>query len=90
MAEKMVRMSFTVPPSFRENLKFVSESIGISQSAVVSQMLGESLGEFANLCNEADLDYSVPDDVRYRNSSIEIIERRIATVHEIFGRGKLR
>lgn len=74
-----VRMSFTLPPSYRADLSYISHRMKISQSALVSDLLAKSLPLMANLLREIPPD-EVPNELsqarvirRYKNDSQQII-----------------
>ena len=78
--QKLIRLTISLPPDQYNDLAFISERMGISRSAVLTQMLGEGLAHARRLVacvpNSPD-DYTVS---RYRGDSKEIIRGRLQTL----------
>lgn len=78
---KFKRISLTIDPDLLEKIDHVSGLIGISRSAFVTQLLGESVTELYNFLQAA----IVPDDpdaARMRGRSIDYVQTRIAELRE--------
>ena len=84
MKEKMVRMSFTVPPSFRDDLRYVSRRLGISQSAVVSQVFGTAISDVSKALQEVPLQPTEQDAIHFRDSSVALVDKKLAEVRHLF------
>jgi len=89
MSEKMVRMSFTVPPQFRDDLSYISARMGISKSATLVNLLSEPLPAVVSLLQEIPVEPPT-DDLqrrrvarRFRDSSIKSIEDETAKLKSI-------
>ena len=89
MADKMVRMSFTVSPQFRDDLDYVSRRMGISKSACLANLLAHPLPLMANILRDLP-EESITDDLqrrriarRFRDSSVKIIEDETAKLRSI-------
>jgi hypothetical protein len=73
MHKKMVRVSFTVPPSLNDDLVFVSRKMGASKSACLTSLLKTPLSDLRNLL-ESVPDNPTPDEVlRARGVSNRIL-----------------
>lgn len=89
MSEKMVRMTFTVPPEFRDNLSYIALRFGVSKSAILSQAVGQSLQTMAELIRQVPEE--VPDDdkpavvKRFRDGSVTYINELSAELNGLFG-----
>jgi hypothetical protein len=85
MSVKMVRVSFTVPPSFHENLSYLAHRTGVSKSALLVEMLSTPLADMRALV-ETVPDNPNPDDmVRARGKSNELVTRRVASYRKLEG-----
>lgn len=89
MTKKMERMSFTVPPEFKEDLSYVADRLGISRSAVVHQILGGALREVCTVLEdipafESPFPASSETAKRFKNGSIAYINEASATINRMF------
>jgi hypothetical protein len=89
MSEKMVRMSFTVPPQFQDDLNYISARMGISKSAALVNLLSEPLPSIVQLLREIPAEPPT-DDLgkrrvarRFRDSSMQAIEDETAKLKSI-------
>lgn len=76
-AQKVVRLTISLPAEQFNDLAYISQRMGISRSAVLSQMLGEGLAHARRLVAcvpEGPESYTVS---RYRGDSREIIRERL-------------
>lgn len=85
MSEKMVRMSFTLPPSLRRDLDYVSGRIGVTKSALVSELLGPALSDLSALLSTIPENPSEADLLRARGRSNELILQRVQSLRSIEG-----
>lgn len=83
MDEKMVRMSFTVPPQLREDLSYLSGRLGVTKSAFVSLLLGESVADLRRLMEDIPDDPQAVDIRRFRGASRDMVERRVGNLQRI-------
>lgn len=73
------RCSFSLPTKIASDLAYVSESMGVSQSALLSQIAGESIVMMADLLRSAGSDLSSPDVIkRLRGESVQFIEKEVS------------
>ncbi len=85
MSEKMVRMSFTLPPQTRADLDYLAGRLGITKSALVTELLGAPLNDLRSLI-EMVPDNPTPDDLlRARGASNKLITDRIQSYRKIEG-----
>lgn len=85
MSEKLVRMSFTVPPTLRANLDYLSARMGVTKSALVSELLGPSLGDLRSLMEMVPENPTEEDVLRARGKSNELIVQRLQSLRRIEG-----
>lgn len=81
----MPRTSLTLPAETLEDVKFVSRRLGITRSALISELLVDVLGPLKSmlLCIPEDPADMSPDDVkRLRGESADIIRSRIKELKE--------
>jgi len=74
---KMVRMSFTVPPSLRDDLDYVAMRLGVSKSSVLTSMLSTALSDVVEILREVPLKPTARDSLRFRDSSVLRIHDRM-------------
>jgi hypothetical protein len=77
MAAKMVRMSFTLPPSVGADLKYLSDRIGVTRSALLAELLGGPLQDLRGLVEQVPKKPRRCDVVRFRGASEAIATKRI-------------
>jgi len=85
MSEKMVRMSFTVPPSLRADLDYLSARLGITKSALLSELVSTPLHDLRTLVESVPDNPTEADLVRARGLSNELITQRIQSFRRIEG-----
>lgn len=85
MSEKMVRMSFTVPPSVRRDLDYISARMGVTKSALLSELIATPLGDLRSLLELVPDNPTEADMVRARGQSNELIVQRLQSLRRIEG-----
>lgn len=85
MSQKMVRMSFTVPPTIRQNLDYLSVRMGVTKSALVSELLATPLADLRDLMELVPENPTRDDVLRARGKSNELILRRLRSLRSIEG-----
>jgi hypothetical protein len=75
---KMVRMSFTVPPSLRDDFDYVSLRLGVSKSSVLSSMMSGALSEIVLILRDIPPVPAESDVLRFRDSSVRLINSRLS------------
>jgi hypothetical protein len=74
------RCSFSLPTKIASDLAFLSETMGVSQSALLSQIAGESITMLSDLLRSAGSDLSSPEVVkRLRGESVALIQREVSS-----------
>lgn len=85
MSEKMVRMSFTVPPALRADLDYLSARLGITKSALLSELVSTPLHDLRTLVESVPDNPTEADLVRARGLSNELITQRLQAYRRIEG-----
>lgn len=85
MTQKMVRMTFTVPPSIRQNLDYLSTRMGVTKSALVSELLTTPLGDLRDLMEMVPENPTEADLLRARGKSNQLIAARLRSLRSIEG-----
>lgn len=85
MSSKMVRMTFTVPPSIRQNLDYLSARMGVTKSALVSELLTTPLGDLRDLMEVVPENPTEADLLRASGRSNELIAARLRSLRSIEG-----
>lgn len=85
MSEKMVRMSFTVPPQVRADLDYLSTRLGVTKSALISELLATPLADLRSLVEMVPDNPSQDDLLRARGKSNELITDRLQSYRKLEG-----
>lgn len=85
MSEKMVRMSFTVPPSVRANLDYLSTRMGVTKSALLTELITTPLGDLRDLMEMVPDNPTKEDVLRASGRSNELIAARLRSLRSIEG-----
>lgn len=85
MSEKMVRMSFTVPPSVRANLDYLSTRMGVTKSALLTELITTPLGDLRDLMEMVPDNPTREDVLRASGRSNELIAARLRSLRSIEG-----
>lgn len=85
MRQKMVRMSFTLPPPVRADLDYLSDRMGVTKSALVAELLGGPLSDLRSLMEMVPDNPTEADVLRARGKSNELIVKRLQSLRRIEG-----
>ena len=85
MTQKMVRVSFTVPPETRANLDYLSTRLGVTKSALVTELLGVPLADLRALVESVPENPTEADVLRARGASNQLISNRLQSYRAIEG-----
>lgn len=85
MSEKMVRMSFTVPPQLRADLDYLSSRLGVTKSALLSELLTPALADLRSLVEMVPENPTEDDVIRARGKSNEMITNRLQAFRKLEG-----
>lgn len=78
-------MTFTVPPSIRQNLDYLSARMGVTKSALVSELLATPLGDLRDLMEMVPENPTEADLLRASGKSNELIAARLRSLRSIEG-----
>lgn len=82
------RCSFSLPAHLVSDLVFISETMGVSQSAILSQIAGDSISALSGLLRGAGSDLSSPDVVRrLRGDSVRFVQDEVSKFMSQIGEG---
>jgi len=85
MSQKMVRMSFTVPPALRADLDYLSTRMGVTKSALVTELLGTPLGDLRSLVEMVPDNPTEAEMIRARGVSNQLIADRLRSYRKLEG-----
>lgn len=85
MSEKMVRMSFTVPPSLRTNFDYLSSRLGVTKSALLTGLISAPLRDLRSLMETVPDNPTKEDVLRASGRSNELIAARLRSLRSIEG-----
>lgn len=85
MTEKMTRMSFTVPPQTRADLDYLSTRLGVTKSALITELLGSPLHDLRSLVEMVPDNPTQDEMLRARGASNEMITSRLQSYRKLEG-----
>ncbi|MCA1807603.1 MAG: hypothetical protein LC687_07130 [Actinobacteria bacterium] len=85
MSTKMVRMSFTVPPTLRDDLNYLSTRLSVTKSSLLSELLAGPLRDLCELMVMVPEHPTDDDFLRARGKSNELILKRLQSLRSIEG-----
>jgi len=77
MAKNTVRTSFSLPKELNDELGEVSKLLGITKSAIASQLLSEGVGAILAISKALPADRSPRSLKRFRGKSEALIEEKL-------------
>jgi len=78
-------MSFTVPPQVRADLDYLSSRLGVTKSALISELLATPLADLRSLVEMVPDNPSQDDLLRARGKSNELITDRLQSFRKLEG-----
>jgi hypothetical protein len=85
MSQTMVRVSFTIPPQVRANLDHLSGRLGVSKSALITELLEAPLGDLRELMDLIPENPTPEDVLRARGKSNSLIAHRLRSLRATEG-----
>jgi Trm5-related predicted tRNA methylase len=89
MRRNLRKISITAPPELVIDLDYVSQRLGISRSALIAQVLPQSLQVMRTMLEQIPLNPTPDDAIRFRGESAEIVRQKIEslrdTADDLFG-----
>lgn len=82
MSAQMKKVSLSIPPALVADLDHVSARLGISRSALVSQLLDSALPDMRRLIDLIPPAPSAADFVRFRGESADVVRSRVESVRQ--------
>lgn len=87
---KMRKVSLALAPAVVDDLDYVSGRLGVSRSALASDLLGEVAADMRKLLERVPLSPTPADVVRFRGESAKLVEVRInelrGIAHDLFSK----
>lgn len=80
MRRNLSKISITVPPELVADLDYVSRRLGVSRSALISEILPESLGIMRSMLEQVPLNPTPEDVLRFRGESAELVRGKIESL----------
>ena len=77
------KISLALDPAIVADLDYLSSRLGVSRSALVSQLLADTTPTMRKLLEQVPLSPAPADAVRFRGDSIKVIEGRLSDVREL-------
>lgn len=74
---KMRKVSLALAPEVVDDLGYVAGRLGVSRSALSSDLLGEAVGSMRKLLEQVPINPTPADSVRFRGESAKLVEERI-------------
>lgn len=80
---RMQRASFSLPPDLIEDLNYLCRRLGITKSALVSQLMAVPLRDLRGMIEQVPENPTEQDALRFRGASRELIQKRIASAQRL-------
>lgn len=91
MERHQKKISITISPELVSDLDFISRRLGVSRSALISEMLSEPVRVAAELFHTIPENPTPEDVLRFRGDSEDVVRGRIAQLnamtHDLFSDG---
>ena len=79
----MVRMSLTVTPSLSSDVGYIASRIGITKSALIGQLLNESVADLRQLLEAVPERPDKGDVLRFRGQSEALVSERMDSLRRL-------
>jgi hypothetical protein len=80
MRRNLSKISITVPPELVADLDYVSGRLGVSRSALISEVLPESLVIMRAMLEQVPLNPTPEDVLRFRGESADLVRSKIESL----------
>jgi len=77
------KISMSLPSALLDDLQYLSGRLGVSRSALMSEILGEAVPTLAELFRTVPEDASPDEARRLRGASVEIVRERLAEAQKL-------
>lgn len=82
---KTSKISVSLPADVVADLDYMSHRLGVSRSAIIAEMLGESLADAVRLVKLIPPNPTPADVLRMRGDSEELVRQRLASITALDG-----
>jgi hypothetical protein len=79
----MVRRTYSIPQELDDDLTYIAGRVGVSRSALLTQLLTDACNDLAQLVAQVPENPSRDDAVRYRGKSRTLVEQRIGSLQRM-------
>lgn len=83
MRRNLSKISITVPPELLADIDYVSGRLGVSRSALVSQLMAEPLQLMRGMLEQVPLNPTPDDVLRFRGESAELVRQKIDSLRDL-------
>ncbi|MNN15155.1 hypothetical protein D3C81_1282530 [compost metagenome] len=80
MNRNLRKISITVPPALLDDLDYVAGRLGVSRSALIAEVLPETLGIMRAMLAQVPLNPTPEDVLRFRGESAELVRQKIESL----------
>jgi hypothetical protein len=80
---QMKRVSFTVPPQLVDDLGYLSERLGVTRSAIISDLMLDPLHDLRGLVEMIPAKATPEDVKRMRGASVDLVTERLASLRKL-------
>jgi len=77
------KISVTVSPELAADLDYVAGRLGVSRSAIISELLVVPVGDMRAMLDQLPLNPTPADVVRFRGASAEVVRDRLTNLQGI-------
>lgn len=77
------KISVTVSPELAADLDYVAGRLGVSRSAIISELLVAPVGDMRAMLDQLPLNPTPADVVRFRGASAEVVRDRLTNLQGI-------
>ena len=81
--QKMRKISVTVSPALVADLDHVACRLGVSRSAIISELLAAPVHDMRAMLDQLPLNPTPADVVRFRGASAEVVRDRLSNLQGI-------
>ena len=90
MRRNLSKISVTIPPELLADLDYVAGRLGVSRSALISEVMPEALGVMRSMLEQVPLNPTPEDVLRFRGESAGIVREKIDSLRgmsdDLFGK----
>lgn len=80
MRRNLSKISITIPPELLADLDYVSGRLGVSRSALISEVLPQGLQMMRSMLEQVPLNPSPDDVLRFRGESADLVREKIESL----------